>query len=78
MMPYVTFDFIPQEWSTDLVFDFDENGKPFNDGLEELGYSTSKFLLNIGSLFIFLGILCLKYFIYYCLYAFNAASKNKY
>ena len=59
LIPFVTFDFLPPEYSTMLIFAFDENGKPYNGPLGEIGYETCNFILNGGSLFIIAALLVL-------------------
>ena len=59
LIPFVTFDFLPPEYSTMLILMFDENGIAYNDSLGEIGYETPNFVLNCGSLFIFAALLIL-------------------
>jgi hypothetical protein len=55
LMPFVTFDFIPSSVSTELVFDFDEEGQePYNDQLEDLAYDSCNFILNSGSMLLYM------------------------
>jgi hypothetical protein len=54
-MPFVTFDFIPTEWSTELLFDFDyENQEAYSDQLSDLAYDNCNYMLNAGSMMLYL------------------------
>ena len=58
MNPFVTFDVLPPEWSTKLVFNFNEGpDEPFNEQLETIGFETSNLILNLGSLSVALAIM---------------------
>ena len=74
LMPLVTFDYIPPEWSSEMVFDFYEDAKAFNTGLDGIGYDTSNFIKNTGSLYILVGIIILEYIFYKIIVLINCAS----
>jgi len=61
LMPFVTFDYIPPDYSTVYIFSFDdERAGVYNDQVGELKYDTCNFLLNIGTLLYLLYILVTK------------------
>lgn len=58
LLPLANADIIPPEISTMHVFEIsDDLDNPYNDILEEMGYETHNVILNMGSLFIYLGLL---------------------
>ena len=60
-MPFVTFDYIPSDYSTTFIFNFDDDrAETYSDQLGMLKYDTCNFLLNIGSLLFILWIILSK------------------
>ena len=65
ILPFVMFDIISSQYSTEIVFQFDyekqqELEQIIPDQTRELGYGSHNSLLNLGSLFIFLIFLLAK------------------
>jgi hypothetical protein len=57
MLPLASLDIIPPKISTDLIFEFsDDQDKPFNQRLEEMGYENHNAIQNIGSMIYFMAI----------------------
>ena len=57
-MPFVAFEYIPPDYTTEHIFTFDgERAEVYNDQLGELKYDTCNFLLNIGTLLFLLYFL---------------------
>ena len=53
LVPLVTMDIMPSEYTTELVFDFsEEEDEPVSDKLQELGFETHNVVLNMGTLFV--------------------------
>ena len=72
ILPFVTFDLIPPEWSTELIFTFEEFPKEgfqksFNEKffgqLQDLGYDTHNSVLILGSLWVFTALFFFRLFI---------------
>lgn len=62
LLPLASMDILPTEYSTELIFTLStEQDKPYSDSLEELGYESHSALLNLGSLFFYLGVLVLRF-----------------
>jgi len=58
LIPVATFDVLDPSWTTELVFDFDDEKQielqsQLLDQLEDLGYETHNAMLNLGSLALF-------------------------
>ena len=52
LMPFVTFDYLPPEYSTEHIFEFYEDAEPYNSSLDAIGYDTTNSIKNLGSVFI--------------------------
>ena len=56
MLPLANLDVIPPEISTEPIFDFsDDDDKPYNERLEEMGYDNHNAIENIGSMVYFIA-----------------------
>lgn len=65
ILPFVMFDFLETEYTTEVVFTFDYDGQErlnykILDQMKDLGYRTHNSMLNLGSLFIFVVLYFLK------------------
>ena len=61
LMPFVTFEYIPPDYTTVHMFTFDDERQDvYNDQLGELKYDSCNFLLNMGTLLFLLYILLCK------------------
>jgi hypothetical protein len=74
ILPVVQFDLLDPEWTTELIFKFDENpeesfGDEFEmkvfDQMKDLGYETHNSVRLLGSLLIFKVLWLVRVFIYY-------------
>lgn len=68
LIPIVTFDILDSDWTTALVFEFDEDmheklEPSIFDQMETLGYETNNSLMNLGSLAIFSLLYYVRLFI---------------
>ena len=77
-MPFVTFDFLPTEHTTEVILEFSEDAVEFSGSMAELGNDTTNFLLNCGSLILFLLILIFRYVLFFCLKGINKANRQQY
>ena len=77
-MPFVTFDLMPTEYTTEMAFQFSDDYQAYHGPLEEIGYDSCNFLLNSGSMILFLMILVLRYVLYYFMKAVNMSTNKKY
>ena len=50
-LPVASFDLIPPEYSTDLIFTFSEEDKKVSNKLEDLGFETHNMIYNLGVVF---------------------------
>ena len=70
-MPFVMFDIIPPEYSTEVMFNYDELSDikvylpQTLDQVEDLGYDSSNSMLLMGSVSIFLYVYFFMVFAYY-------------
>ena len=65
-MPIASFDIIPQEYSSDLLFKFsDDNAE--NEKLEALGFETHNMILNLGTMFYLIMFFYFKAILSYAL-----------
>ena len=68
LQPFVTFDFLPAEYSTNFVFDFDEmKHMPYSKELEDLDVGNSNYLICLGSIFLMESLLSFYVLINYFL-----------
>ena len=70
ILPIVTFDIIDPEWSTELLFDFDEPGQErlnihILDQMQDLGYDSHNSMLNLGSLALFSFVYYVRLFMFF-------------
>ena len=71
LMPFVMFDIIPPEYSTEVMFTYDDQADKRKylpstlDQVEDLGYDSSNSMLLLGSVSIFLFIYVLLVILYY-------------
>jgi hypothetical protein len=78
-MPFVTFDFIPTEYSTELMFKFDyENQDAYSDQFKDLAYNNCNFILNAGSMILYMFFLIFQTLMIAVCALINRLSKNKF
>ena len=70
LIPVATFDILDSGWTTELVFEFDEEmhdtlEPEIFDQLESLGYETHNALLNLGSLSIYSFVYLVRLMIFF-------------
>jgi hypothetical protein len=79
MMPFVTFDYLPPEHSTEHIFEFYEDAEPYSSALEAIGYDTSNYIKNCGSIFLILMLIVAQFVVYWLLFVINKfCLKRKY
>lgn len=86
IIPVAMFDVLDADWTTQLVFEFDEEGQENLSGhipgqMADLGYETHNAMLNLGSLAIFSTVWVLQVpflFISYCLKSKMKIMKRTY
>ena len=73
LMPFVMFDIIPPEYSTEVMFNYDDLADlrvylpQTLDQVEDLGYDSSNSMLLMGSVSVFLFIYVVLVMLYYIL-----------
>ena len=72
LYPIVTFDVLQPEWSTELIFEFDEEMQEEledtrSDQISDLGYESHNSVLNLGSIGVALCLYILQLFIVFIL-----------
>jgi len=78
LMPFVTFEYIPPDYSTEYMFTFDyEKAETYNDQLGELKYDSCNFLLNLGTLLFLLYILLAKIMACFIAWILTKTCKRK-
>ena len=74
ILPVVQFDILDPEWTTELVFEFEEDpdesfensfGRSVFDQMKDLGYETHNSMSLLGSLFIFTVIYFMRVMLFY-------------
>jgi hypothetical protein len=79
LMPFVTFDFIPTEYSTELLFNFDyDNQEAYNDQLMDIAYDNCNFILNSGSMMLYMFYMFFQIFMIAVYALVNRLTKNRY
>lgn len=82
MIPIVMFDIIDSSWSTELLFNFDEDAEEEKANLlrrqiTDLGYDNHNAILNLGSVFIFLCFYLIEVF-WYSLLKLYSLTKSRF
>ena len=78
LQPYVTFDFLPSKYSTELILNFDWMAhEPYSDELNELDMDNSNFVINMGSVFLIVCHLVILTIFYYILRLLYEISRRK-
>ena len=79
LIPFVTFDFVPTKYSTELIFSFDyDNQEPFSSHLEDISYDSCNYILNSGSMMLYLFYLVFQTLLIGILAIINKVTHNRY
>ena len=81
MVPVVMFDILESSWTTELIWNFDNDGQEaleyrIKEQMLNLGYDNHNSILILGSVFVFMGIYFAEVICFSIIYVYSRITKK--